>query len=315
MPFSILNEFIVSIVLGVVQGVSEFLPISSTAHLRLISGLFLDGRDIGLSAGNIIQLGTLIALIQYFRNDLSSYFSRLYQVLVDSNVRKAFLQNFKSWWSNKEVEKINQTDIAISQVIVGSIPIFGLGYLLKLAAENYRDLNHIAWFLILGSVVMGIAEIVYSRQKKEKLSANISPKESLIIGTFQALAALPGVSRSGATISGGLILAKDRVKAVRFSFLLSIPALTILSILDFIEVSLFFVENGFSLLPQSGLWTESEVNLAILSLFVSFLVAYAVGLIVLKWLLRYLSRNSFTWFIVYRIFLSLVLFLSLVSGV
>jgi len=314
MNFSVLNEIILAIVLGIVQGVTEFLPISSTAHQRLITALLANNRDIGLAASNFIQFGTLLAILWYFKDDLRIYFHRLFQIITNSQERKYFFSNFKSWYQKSDKFLGNpeniQSDITISQLIVGTIPILVLGYILRGFAESNRDLLNIANFLLAGSILMSFADyrsrelLVEPSKDDTKELTNFKFWEVFTIGLFQSLAAFPGISRSGATLSGALIFGKDRAKSVRFSFLLSIPALLALSVYDFIKLVKDLNEKGVYFLPNSNLWTSSEINLSILSLLIGFVLSYIFGIVFLKWLLKYLSSNSFRYFIIYRVLLA-----------
>jgi undecaprenyl-diphosphatase len=324
MVFSQINEFILAVLLGVIQGVSEFLPISSTAHLRLVTALLFQGKDIGLTASNVIQFGTLVAILQYFRKDLKEYYLRIKQILTNLKARAEFVTNFNSWWNafntenrvkshqiqeNIDPQITNKTDLVLAQLITGSLPIILLGALLKGLAETNRGLDRIGWFLLAGSALMYLAERIYSIAVTKQKPKIMSPGEVILIGLFQSLAAFPGISRSGATISGALMLGRNRAESVRFSFLLSIPALGLLGIMDLIKVLLEIRNNGLTLLPTIGGWSDPAIiNLSIVSLLISFVFAYLFGLVVLKLLLKYLSTNTFKYFIYYRVVLALVLF-------
>jgi undecaprenyl-diphosphatase len=331
MNFSQINEFILAIILGVIQGISEFLPISSTAHLRLATALLFQGKDIGLTASNVIQFGTLVAILQYFRKDLKEYYLRIKQILTNLKARAEFVTNFISWWnafntetrvkSHQLTESIepkitNQTDLVLAQLIIGSLPIILLGALLKGLAETNRSLDKIGWFLLAGSALMYFAERIYSIAVTKQKPKIMSPGEVILIGLFQSLAAFPGISRSGATISGALMLGRNRAESVRFSFLLSIPALGILSIIDLVKVLLEIKNNGISFLPSASAWaTTGFVNLSVVSLLIAFGFAYVIGLVVLKWLLKYLSTKTFKYFITYRIVLAAVLLAVVFLGI
>ncbi|MEM1312207.1 MAG: undecaprenyl-diphosphate phosphatase [Patescibacteria group bacterium] len=325
MSFSIVNELLLAVILGVIQGITEFLPVSSTAHLRLITGFLLEGKDIGLTTSNFIQFGTLIAILQYFKEDLKIYYKRIKQLVLSNDSRKEFLANFLSWWEAFNIESTsskrrlkqvnelhitNQTDLILSQIIVGSMPLILLGGLLQSLANSNRSLDRIAWFLLIGSMLMYLGERIYKLAVNKSKPKVMSPSEVILIGLFQSLAAFPGISRSGATISGALMLGRDRAQSVKFSFLLSIPALTIISLIDLAKIILDLFGNGFNLLPTALSWSNQiYIHLSLVSLLVAFVIAYLVGLAVLRWLLRFLSTNTFLPFIIYRIALSLALFI------
>ncbi len=329
MDFSVINEIILAIILGIVQGISEFLPISSTAHLRLVAALLIQGKDIGLTASNIIQFGTLLSILVYFKKDLQEYYNRIKQILTLETARNEFVTNFKTWWSFPESKNLsiakkidyheptisNQTDLVLSQIFIGTLPILILGFVLKALAENNRSLREIALFLIVGSLLMYIAEQIYTRAKDKQKPAIMMPSEVILVGLFQSLAAFPGISRSGATISGALMLGRNRAESVKFSFLLSIPALAILGILDLLKLILNIGRNGLVFIPQNSQWAGLEINLSLISLIIAFGVAYFVGIAVLKWLLKYLSSNTFKNFIIYRVLLAVVIVVLLVFKV
>jgi undecaprenyl-diphosphatase len=321
MNFSVINEYILAAILGIIQGISEFLPISSTAHLRLVSALLLNGRDIGLGASNIIQFGTLIAILQYFRKDLKQYYIRIKGIITNSEIRNEFSENFRSWWDFSTLEGIskteeqldlepkitNQTDLVLAQLAIGTLPVVVFGLILKNMAENSRTLVEIGIFLLAGSALMYTAEWIHTQAETKKKPKIMTPSDVILIGLFQSLAAFPGISRSGATISGALMLGRDRKESVRFSFLLSIPSLALLGLSDIFSTLWDIKDNGLNLLPDLRYWTNSTVNLSLLSLFIAFILAYLIGLVVLKWLLKYLSTNTFQNFIIYRVLLAVVI--------
>ena len=281
-----LREIVFGIILGIVQGITEFLPISSTAHLRLISGI-LTGKDIGLTTSNIIQFGTLLAILQYFRADLVVFWQRIWQILTENSEMQKFITTFQNWQQGKtdqflaEIEnrnfsqkpsteitkaefakaefidvQINQeknskkssenqekvfqsgkiktkkkdlenqkTDIVLSQLLVGTIPIVVLGFLLKSFAESNRNIPEIGLFMIIGAVLLGLSEYFHLQTKKLEHTKILNFGETILIGIFQSLAIFPGMSRSGSTLAGSLFLGRDRKESVRFAFLLSVPAL------------------------------------------------------------------------------------------
>ncbi len=322
MNFSFINEIILSVLLGVVQGFAEFLPISSTAHLRLLSSALLQGRDIGLVTSNIIQFGTTIAIIQYFWADLSKYFYRLINLIKNPNQRDIFVDHVKSWW-NGTFRELRHTpnlhlDIEIIQIIVGSIPIMVLGFTLRNFAEEYRNLTDIAYFLLAGSGLMWLAEYIHNKvknhpeEKEEKKSVIFTKGEVILVGFFQFLAIFPGISRSGATASGALIVGRPRAEAIRFSFLLSIPALIAASLLDLFKALVEILRGNIAFLPSATNWNTNNVNISIFSLAISFILSYIVGWACLSWLINFLTKRTFYPFIWYRIGLAVVL-LSLVA--
>lgn len=344
------SELILAVVLGVVQGLTEFLPISSTAHLRLVSAFF-GGKDIGLTASNIIQFGTLLAILQYFRLDLLVFWQRLQVVLTDQKEMQKFVQTFQNWLKNensqttqtnetdqipkekngeiKKIDKINEkitnrlnsntnsntnqtdfeTDILLIQLIIGTIPIVILGFLLKNFAETNRNIGEIGFFMIIGAVLLGFGEYFYTKTSTFKHTKIQTFGETLMIGFFQSLAIFPGMSRSGSTLAGSLFVGRNRQESVRFVFLLSIPALFLSGVLDMISLIRDIFKNGIAILPQDNFATFPKIRLSIISLLISFILAYVVGLACLRWLLRFLSTNTNLSFIIYRILLGFCLIL------
>ncbi len=315
MDYSFFNEILLSIILGVIQGVTEFLPVSSTAHLRLISE-FLTQKDIGLSASNIIQFGTLVAIVQYFWTDLKGLFYHLLKVVSSKKEFGEFVHNVRNWLSKKENFKDSEEadqDILIAQVTVATIPIIIFALFMREQIELLRlDIRNIAYFLLAGGALIGLSEIVHNVRKSTKKTKHMSLWEVLLIGGFQCLAIFPGVSRSGATLAGALFLGRKRQGSVRFSFLLSIPALGLAGIYDLLNVVREFAQSETTLLPSPENWLENSVHLSILAILISFALAYFIGLACLRWLLKYLASNDSRIFIIYRVFLaSLILFLIL----
>ena len=196
-----------AVVLGVVEGLTEFLPVSSTAHLRIIPAFF-GWDDPGAAFTAVVQLGTLAAVLVYFRRDL--------WVIASAWARSA--------WARERAPKDPDARLGW-YIILGTIPIAVLGLAFKNPIEDeFRTLELVGAALILFSFVMLRAEAV-SRRDREL--SEITRRDGIIIGCFQALALIPGVSRSGATISAGLFLNFDRTAAARYSFLLSVPAVVL----------------------------------------------------------------------------------------
>ncbi|NJS42159.1 undecaprenyl-diphosphate phosphatase [Candidatus Gracilibacteria bacterium] len=311
MDFSILNELVLTLIIGITQGFTEFLPISSTAHIRLISSFLAGGRDIGLSTSNVIQIGTLIATLQYFKEDLKQLRLRIIQIFSKPQNLQIFSHNFRSWRNNKNEfqgtpEQIS-TDITISQLIIGTLPIIVLGALLSNFVDSTRSLSYIASFLITGSLLMAGAEYIHKKNQKIISTTKLTMSEVLLIGLFESLAIFPGISRSGATISGALMIGKGRLAAVRFSFLLSIPAILLAGVVDITQYALFFIRQP-NFLPTNTLWSDTRISLSLSSIIIATFFAYLFGYLSLKWLLKYLGNHTTRIFIIYRIVLALILF-------
>jgi undecaprenyl-diphosphatase len=316
MDFSIINELFLTILVGITQGLTEFLPISSTAHIRLITSILAKGRDIGLNSSNIIQLGTLFATLQFFNKELSGIWGRIKEISTSTDSFNNFSKNFTSWRKNQKNflgnQKQIENDILISQLIIGTLPIILFALLLNNFVDSTRSLNYILSFLIAGSGLMALAEFIYKKNSKlPKNTTNttlLSLIEVLLIGMFQSLAIFPGISRSGATISGALMVGKPRSIAVRFSFLLSIPAIMLSGLFDSIKYIIFSIKNP-NFLPVANFWTDSKINLSLSSIIIATFFAYIVGYICLRWLLSYLSNHTVKSFIIYRLLLAFVIFI------
>ncbi|OFT58452.1 undecaprenyl-diphosphatase [Corynebacterium sp. HMSC05H05] len=265
------------IVLSVVQGLTEFLPVSSSGHLRIVSQLFW-GEDAGASFTAVIQLGTELAVLVFFAKDIWRILTAWFAGLADKSKRNF---DYRMGW----------------MVIAGTIPVGLAGVLLKdLIRENFRNLWITATVLILFSLVFILAE---RRGKKTRGFEELTMKDAVVMGLWQCLALIPGVSRSGGTISGGLFLNLDREVATRFSFLLAIPAV--------LASGLFSLPDAFN--PQAGQAASG------LQLLVGSGIGFVVGYISIAWLLKFVSNHSFAWFAAYRIPLGLVVMALLGTGV
>lgn len=261
---------------GVVQGATEFIPISSTAHLRIVPAL-LGWKDEGAAFTAVIQLGTLLATFIYFRTDIK-------------NLWKGFLQAFK----NKDFFSNPESRIFLL-IIIGTIPICIFGLLLKDFIEgDARGLYVISASLIILAIILYIAEKVGTRTKDMK---DITIKDGIVIGLAQALALIPGSSRSGVTITAGLFRGLRRDVCARYSFLLSIPAITLSGL--------------YELYSERATLLDSNLP----SLIVATVVAGIVGYASIKFLLHYLRTHSNMVFIVYRIVLGIIIILLVSNGV
>jgi undecaprenyl-diphosphatase len=321
MNFTIFNEFLLSLVIGFTQGITEFLPISSTAHIYLITNLITKGRDIGLNTSNIIQMGTLFAVLQYFRADLSRFYYRGVLLIKNRQVREQFINNTRIWVSGKDnfigsSESI-ETDINIAQLAVGTIPIVIIALFLRHYSDSGRNFIQIATYLLAGSALMYFGEFMHNKVVKEVTTTR--PKymrlgEVLMVGLFQSLAIFPGVSRSGATIAGALLVGRDRPSSVRFSFLLSIPAILLSGAWDGLKYVIQFTKNPV-FLPTSVNWSETTISLSLVTLILGVVTAYYVGFACLKWLIAYLSKHPVNYFIYYRLGLVVLIYILLASNV
>jgi undecaprenyl-diphosphatase len=268
-----------AVVLGIVEGITEFLPISSTGHLTItekLLGLTVDDPAVTAYTA-IIQVGAIAAALIYFRRDIVR--------IVVSFVRGVF---------SGPARQTADWRLSVA-VIVGSLPIAVAGLALKDFIEGpLRSLWVVAAGLIGWSGVMVFAEYAATQQRRER---DITPMDGLVIGLVQCFALVPGVSRSGATISAGLLRDIDRVTATRMSFFLGIPALTAAGVLEAVSLD---DEIGATV----G-WTATAVGTA-----VSFVVAY----VTIAWLLRFVARHSIVTFVGYRLALGAAVIVAVSTG-
>lgn len=273
-------EILHAILLGIIEGITEFLPISSTGHLTITEKLLgYDVADPALVAFTaFIQVGATIATLIYFRQDIVRFAAAWLRGL--RNPAKRHVSDYRLAWA----------------VIIGSIPIALVGVLFKNQIETgLRSLWFVAAGLLIWSAVMYVAEKYASQNRSEKAT---TWKDALFVGVVQCLSLVPGVSRSGATISAAFFRGFDRLTATRLAFFLSIPALSAAGILQ--------VVSHFDVIGSQVGWAAT-----IVATIVSFGVAY----LSIAWLLRYIAGHSFKGFIVYRVALGLVLIALLSSGV
>jgi len=266
-----------AIVLGITQGLTEFLPISSTAHLRIVPA-FAGWEDPGAAFTAVTQLGTMTAVLLYFRADLMRIGLAWQRSLRDPVARRE-LDARLGWY-----------------IVLGTIPIGIFGLAFKDQIETgARDLYLISIALILLGLVLLAAERV---GRKDRQIEDITTRDGIAVGLAQALALVPGVSRSGATISAGLFLGLDRTSAARFSFLLSVPAVVLSGLLEFASIL-----NG----------SDGE-HAGLGALAVATLLAFVVGYASIAFLLRYLSNHSTIVFVVYRVALGALVLVLVSSG-
>jgi undecaprenyl-diphosphatase len=263
-----------AIVLGIVQGLTEFLPISSTGHLRIVPA-FLGWEDPGAAFTAVTQLGTMAAVLLYFREDLWRIGRAWVRSLRDRSVRRE-LDARLGWY-----------------IVLGTIPIGIFGVLFKDQIETgARDLYLIGVTLILLGLVLLAAEKV---GKRTRVIEQVQARDGLAIGFAQALALIPGVSRSGATITAGLFLGFDRTAAARYSFLLSVPAVVL---------------SGLFELKDIGGGGSAGVGATAVATLLAFVVGYAS----IAFLLRYLTTHSTMVFVVYRVVLGTVVLILASNG-
>jgi len=272
-----------ALILGIVQGLTEFLPISSSAHIRIV-GEFLDGaKDPGARFTAITQIGTELAVLIFFRKDIVAI--------------------VRAWFQ----EAIMRKDISIEDkprarmgwlIIFGTIPIVILGYFgSDFIEKDLRSLWLIASVMIIFGVILGIAD---KYGKSERSMDQLSNKHGLLYGAAQALALVPGVSRSGATIAMGRFLGYSREAALRYSFLLALPAV--------FGSGFYQLKKAFSSNAEPNVFSIPETLAATA-------VAFVIGYIVIAWLLKFVATRSFMPFIIYRVVLGSLLLVLLATGV
>ncbi len=271
-----MQEIVKAVILGIIQGATEFIPISSTAHLRVIPAL-LGWKDIGAAYTAVIQIGTLIATLIYFKKDIAG-------------LTTGFIHSLKT----KDYFSDPHSRLFLL-IIIGTIPISICGLFLKRFIEGEaRGLYVISAALIILAIILFIAE---KTSRKEKDFSQITVKDGIIIGLAQALALIPGSSRSGVTITAGLFTGLKREAAARYSFLLSIPAIALSGLYElYKERALLLNEN-------------------LLSLTVATVVSGIVGYMSIAFLITFLKTRSNLIFIVYRIILGLIILILLSNGV
>ncbi len=264
-----------SIIIGLIQGLTEFLPISSTAHVRVIPAL-LGWNDPGAAVTAVTQLGTLVAVLIFFRKDLG----RLLHAGFFSVVR---ISSRKTWYPD-----FDQNARMAWFIVLGTLPVGVLGIFLKHRIEtDFRNLTVMACSLIGLALMLALAEKL-GRQKRDLHEMGFI--DTQVVGFAQAIALIPGASRSGTTITAGLFLGLTRKSAARFSFLLSVPAI--------LASGLFELRD----LLQNGLGDTHFMNL-----FIATSVAGIVGYTSIAFLLRWLETHSTGIFIIYRIVLGILI--------
>jgi undecaprenyl-diphosphatase len=264
-----------AVVLGLVQGLTEFLPISSSAHIRVVSALF-GWHDPGAAFTAVIQLGTEAAVLIYFRRTIWEIISTWARSLWTPALRGQ--QAARMGW----------------YVIVGSLPIGVLGLVFKDQIETvFRDLRLVGTTLVVFALVLWFAD--HTARNRLTLEKHLSFTHAIVYGLAQSLALIPGVSRSGGTITAGLLLDYRREDAAKYSFLLAIPAVLSSGLLEVAQIG-----DG-----QAPAWGPT-----IAATLISFVVGYAA----VAWFLRYISHHRFTSFVIYRIALGLFVILAVTLG-
>jgi undecaprenyl-diphosphatase len=265
-----------AIVLGIVQGLTEFLPISSTGHLRIVPAFF-GWEDPGAAFTAVTQLGTMAAVLLYFRDDLSRIAVAWARSVREPALRRT--QDARLGW----------------YIALGTIPIviFGVAFHNQIE-DGARDLYLIGVMLIVFGLILAGAEAV---GRRERGIETITARDGAAIGFAQAMALVPGVSRSGATISAGLFLGLDRAAAARYSFLLSVPAVVLSGLFELRDIG------------------GDDANASIAATALATLLAFIVGYASIAFLIRYLANHTVAIFVVYRLVLGAVVLTLAGSGV
>ncbi len=271
-----------AIFLGALQGLTEFLPISSSAHIRIAGELFGTNSDPGATFTAITQIGTELAVLIYFRRDI--------------------LRIIRAWFSQISRKHLASSEKADARmgwlIILGTLPIVGLGYFGQDVIRNdFRSLWIIAASLIVFGLVLGLAD---KFGKTERQLHQLTPVHGVFYGLAQSLALIPGVSRSGATIAMGRFMGYSREAALRYSFLLALPAV--------------FGSGLYELKGAIG-ETSADQVFSLPQTLVATAVAFVIGYAVIAWLLKFVTTKSFAPFIVYRVALGSALLALLATGV
>ncbi len=258
-----MSDFLTYVTLGVVQGLTEFLPVSSTGHLIVARDLLGLSTEHGLAVDAVLHLATAFAVVIYFRADLLRLATSAY-----------------AWVRGRAVSASDR--VLILALILGTIPAVVVGLLFQESIESsFRSPELVAYALLLGSLLFFVAE------RTARHSAELSVKKGFLIGLFQVLALIPGMSRSGATISGGLLLGMRREDAARFAFLLSFPVILGAGLVKFLEL-----DSGGVLATSGTLIATAAVS------------AFASGILAIHFLLTYLKNHTLDVFIWYRVILA-----------
>lgn len=270
-------DWVVAIIMGIVQGLTEFLPISSSAHLRIVGEFLMPGREPGAFFTAIIQIGTETAVLVYFWKDIVRIISKWFKALVGKHDRR-------------------DPDVRLGWlVIIGSIPIGVLGLLFQDMIETtFRSLWIVGSMLIIFGLLLGLADRV---GRKEYTLDKMSWGQGLLYGGAQALALIPGVSRSGGTIMAGRFMGFTREAAARYSFLLAIPAV---------------MASGLYSLAKAA---NEPLTLGWGPTAVATIVSFGVGYAVIVGFLKFIQTKSFAVFVWYRVALGILIFVLLGTGV
>lgn len=278
-------NFIEAIILGIIQGLTEFLPISSTGHLtvagKLMKLISEDTPQKWTSFIAVIQLGTLLAVFFYFWKDIIS-------------IIREFLRD--NWFNRVKFAEQSLHAKMGWYLIIATLPVvvIGLGFKDIIEGVFTKNLYVIAASLIILAIILALAEKL---SKLNRRNEDLNWKDALVIGIAQAFALIPGSSRSGTTMTAGLFLGFNRETAARFSFLMSIPAVAASGLLQFYQATKFIDQSGF------------------VSLIISTIVSGIVGYLSIEFLLKYLKTKSMLLFIIYRIIIGIAILILISFGI
>ncbi|MFC0681444.1 undecaprenyl-diphosphate phosphatase [Lysobacter korlensis] len=287
-------NFLEAIVLGLIQGLTEFLPISSSAHLRIAGEFLPSATDPGATFTAITQIGTELAVLIYFWKDITRIISAWFRSLASTGSARATGRGRHSAGVRR-----HDPDVRMGWLIIlGTIPIVVVGFFAQeYIRTTFRSLWLVAIVLVVFGILLGLADRLGRRERELN---QLTYKHGLLLGLAQMLALIPGVSRSGATATGGLALGYTRPAAAEFAFLLAVPAV---------------FGSGLYELYNSITEPDPGAPFGYLETAVATVVAFAVGYAVIAYLMRYLKRGSFLPFVIYRLALGALLLVLLGTGV
>lgn len=282
-------SFLDAIILGIVQALTEFLPISSSAHVRVVGEMLEPGQEPGAAFTAIIQLGTELAVLIYFWKDITRIIGKWFKAVAgriphsDPDVRMGWM------------------------VIIGSIPIGVLGLLFEDQIDHsLRNLYITATMLILFGLLLGVADRIAPQRKELK---DLTVRDGILYGLAQALALIPGVSRSGGTITAGLLMGYSRKAAARYAFLLAVPAVFASGLYKAAqEVPALLTADGRAAAAAAG-------EPSLFAILVATAVSFALGYAVIVWFMRLIENHSYLPFVLYRVVAGVLLLVLLWTGV
>lgn len=269
-----------ALILGLIQGLTEFLPVSSTGHMRVIPA-FLGWPDPGAGMSAILQLGPIVAIIWFFREDLLRYIAGIQRSFKKGVMLPKDDSDARLGW----------------YVIIGTVPLVLAALVLEKKVDTiFRSLDVVAWSLILLAIVLLVVDVMSKRTRKVE---DVTLADTIFIGVAQVLALIPGASRSGCTITAGLLRGLDREAAARFSFLLSIPAITLAGLYKLLKAV-----------------KAHELHGVVVPSVIGAVVAGVVAYVVIKWFLKFLGEENHTTlpFIIWRIALGVIILICLHTG-